>query len=74
MSRGDDKKHDDEKPETIMQRFFRGCLLVLAGVIALWLALQLLAQFWGWLLLAAALGGLIYGAIWLIRWRRDRRW
>jgi uncharacterized membrane protein YdbT with pleckstrin-like domain len=69
-----EKKHDDEKPETIMQRFLRGCLLALAGVIALWLALQLLAQFWGWLLLAATLGGLVYGVIWFVRWRRDRRW
>lgn len=69
-----DKQPDDEKAETIMQKFFRACLLALAGVFVLWLAIQLLAQFWGWLLLAAALGGLICGAIWIIRWRRDRRW
>lgn len=74
MLGSNDNNHDDEKPETIMQRFFRGCLLALAGAIALWLALQLLAQYWGWLLLAAALGGLIYGVIWFVRWRRDRRW
>lgn len=69
-----DNEPDDERPETIMQRFFRGCLLALAGVIALWLALQLLAQFWGWLLLAAAVGALIWAAVWYIRWQRDRRW
>jgi FtsH-binding integral membrane protein len=68
------KKSDDEKPETYMQKFFRACLLALAGVVALWLAVQLLAQFWGWLLLAAALGGLIWAAVWFIRWQRDRRW
>lgn len=68
------KKSDDEKPETYMQKFFRACLLALAGVVALWLAVQLLAQFWGWLLLAAALGGLIWVAVWFIRWQRDRRW
>ncbi len=72
---GNNDKHDDEKePETIMQKFFRACLLGLAGVVALWLAIQLLAQFWGWLLLAAALGGLIWAAVWFIRWQRDRRW
>lgn len=69
-----DKKHEDEKPETIMSKFFRACLLALAGVVALWLAVQLLAQFWGWLLLVAALGGLIWATIWFIRWQRDRRW
>ncbi|APZ34256.1 hypothetical protein BOH66_08375 [Microbacterium aurum] len=69
-----DNEPGDERPETIMQRFFRGCLLALAGVIALWLALHLLAQFWGWLLLAAALAGLIWAAVWFIRWQRDRRW
>lgn len=69
-----DNEPDDERPETIMQRFFRGCLLALAGVIALWLALQLLAQFWGWLLLAAAVGALIWAAVWFIRRQRDRRW
>lgn len=71
---GDDKKKDDEKPETLMSKFFRACLLALAGMVVLWLALQLLAQIWGWLLLAAALAGLIYGVVWFIRWRRDRRW
>lgn len=71
---GDKKKHDDEKPDTLMSRFFRACLLALAGVFALWLAMQLLAQFWGWLLLAAALGGLTWATVWFIRWRRDRRW
>lgn len=74
MFRGDDKLPDDEKPETIMQRFFRGCLLALAGVFLLWLAWQLLSMFWGWLLLAATLGALIWAAVWFVRWRRDRRW
>ncbi|QAY74259.1 hypothetical protein ET445_13915 [Agromyces protaetiae] len=74
MFGSDNNKHDDEKPETIMQKFFRACLLGLAGVFVLWLAIQLLAQFWGWLLLAAALGGLVWATIWFVHWRRDRRW
>lgn len=32
-------------------RFFRACLLILGGILALWLALELLAQFWGWIVL-----------------------
>lgn len=45
----------DETPTPTPQRFFRACLLILGGIIALWLALELLAQFWGWLLLLAAI-------------------
>ena len=71
---GDKKKHDDEKPDTLMSRFFRACLLALACVFALWLAMQLRAQFWGWRLLAGALGWLAWATVWCIRWRRDRRW
>ena len=65
---------DDKEPTPAMTRFFRACLLALAGVFVLWLALHLLAQFWGWLLLLAAITGLIYVAVWFIRWRRNRRW
>lgn len=74
MWTANDKNDDKREPVPLMTRFFRGCLLLLAGVIMLWLALQFLAQFWGWLLLLAAIAGLIYAAIWYIRWRRDRRW
>ncbi|MFT4259483.1 hypothetical protein [Microbacterium sp.] len=70
----DEKKPDDKKPETLMDKFFRACLLALGGVIVLWLALQLLAQFWGWLLLAAALCGLAWATVWFVRWRRNGRW
>ena len=65
---------DDKNPVPLMTRFFRACLLALAGLIVLWLALQLLAQIWGWLLLLAGIAGLIYGVIRFVRWRRDRRW
>lgn len=70
----DANKNDDKKPEPLMTRFFHGCLLLLGGVVVLWLALHLLAQFWGWLLLIAVLAGLVWALIWFIRWRRDRRW
>lgn len=45
----------NDTPPSIVQRFFRGCLLVLGSIVALWLALELLAQFWGWLLLIAGI-------------------
>jgi len=70
----DTKKPDPEKPETLMTKFFRACLLALAGVVLLCLALELLSQIWGWLLLIAAIAGLIWGVVWFVRWRRDRQW
>ena len=68
------KKPDDKKPEPMMTRLFHACLLILGTVIVLWLALELLAQFWGWLLLVAAVVALIWAAVWFVGWRRDRRW
>lgn len=67
-----DKK--DDKPVPLMTRFFYGCLLLLGGIIALTIALQLAVQVWGWLLLLAILGLLIGGGVWYLRWRNDRRW
>ena len=40
-------------PKNMAQRFFDLSLLLLGGIIALWGALQLLAQFWGWIVLIA---------------------
>lgn len=68
------KKPNDKEPEALMRKFFRSCLLALAGVFVLWMALQLLAQFWGWLVLIAALLAFVWGIVWVVRWRRDRRW
>ena len=45
----------DETPTPTPMRFFRACLLILGGVVALWLALELLAQFWGWVLLISVI-------------------
>lgn len=64
----------DEPSRSMPQRFFRACLLFLAGVVALWLALELLAQFWGWLLLLAAVAVVVYGAVFGYQYWRDRRW
>lgn len=45
----------ESKPPTIVQRFFRACLLILGGIAALAVALELFAQFWGWILLISVI-------------------
>lgn len=58
----------DAKPPTIVQRFFRACLLILGGIVALWVSLELLAQFWGWLLLIAGITLMLCAAVWAYRY------
>ncbi|MDF1478773.1 hypothetical protein PYV02_06705 [Leifsonia sp. H3M29-4] len=53
----------DDTPPTIVQRFFRACLLILGGIVALWLALELLAQFWGWILMISVLALVLCAAV-----------
>ncbi len=64
----------EKEPVPIMTRLFQRCLLLLAAVVVLCIALELLAQIWGWLLLLLGVAGLVWLVIWFIRWRRDRRW
>lgn len=54
------------------RRFLSFCFAVLAGVAVLNLALQLLSQFWGWLVLLALVVVAIYAAVQLLRIRRNR--
>jgi len=54
------------------QTFLRTCLTFLAGIIALWIALELLARFWMWLLLIAGIGAAGYIVFRIIRARQDR--
>ncbi len=68
------RRSGNEPPASLMSNFARACLLLLVGVIALWLALQLIGQIWGWLLLIAAAIGIAWVAVRLIRWWRDGRW
>lgn len=58
----------DDTPPTTVQRFFRACLLVLGGILALWLSLELLAKFWGWLLLLAVIALILCAGIWAYRY------
>jgi uncharacterized membrane protein YdbT with pleckstrin-like domain len=52
-----------DAPPTIVQRFFRACLLILGGIVALWIALELLAQFWGWILLICVIALALCAAV-----------
>jgi len=60
------------EPTSIAKRFLGFCLSILAGVVLLYLAVQLLAQFWGWLLLIGLIGAVIYAGVVIVRWRRSR--
>ena len=59
-------------PKNMAQRFFDLSLLLLGGIIALWGALQLLAQFWGWIVLIAVLVAAIWTLVAILRARRNR--
>ena len=59
-------------PRNLAQRFFDLCLLLLGGIIALWVALQFLAQFWGWLVLIVVLVCAIWALVAVLRVRRNR--
>ena len=65
-------KNDNKEPITMAQRFLTFCLAVLAGVVLLYLAVQLLMQFWGWLMLLAAVAIIVYMGIRVAVRRRDR--
>jgi len=67
-----DNKNDDKEKQTMSHRFLTACLLLLGGVIALWIAIELLARFWGWLLLAAGIILAGWIAFKLIHARRNR--
>jgi hypothetical protein len=59
-------------PKCLAQRFFDLCLLLLGGVIALWVALQFLAQFWGWIVLIVVLVVATWALVANLRARRKR--
>lgn len=60
------------EPTSLARRFLGFCVAVLTGIVLLYLAIQLLSQFWGWLLLLALIALGIYLTITIIRWRRNR--
>ena len=56
----------------IFTRVFHATLLILGSVVAIYLALQLLSEIWGWLLLLAAVGAVGWALLRLRRYRADR--
>jgi uncharacterized membrane protein YdbT with pleckstrin-like domain len=66
--------HENEKEPklTMSQTFFRACVLILFGIVAIAIAIELLARFWSWLVIIAVviLGG--YLGLAYLRSRRDR--
>lgn len=56
-----------------MRGFWNAALLLFGGCLLLWLAVQLIASIWIWLLVAVAIGIVGWGA--LLWWRSRRsRW
>ncbi len=60
------------EPTSLARRFLGFCAAVFAGVVLLALALQILAQIWGWLAVLAVLGVLTFAGVRIARWRRER--
>lgn len=67
----DSRKKDDKEPVTMRQRILGFCFAIFAGVILLHLAIELLAQFWGWLVLVAVIITAVWFAIVIYRRWRD---
>jgi Flp pilus assembly protein TadB len=65
-------KNDQKESVTMAKRFMTFCVTVLAGVVLLYLAVQLLSQFWGWLVLLAVIAISTYVVIRMLRARRNR--
>lgn len=59
-------------PTPMTRKFFTACLLVLGGVLALSVAVELLTQIRWWLLAAATVIALGWTGLRVYRWRRDR--
>lgn len=68
----DTRKKPEKEKEPMSRRFLSACLLILGGVIALGIAIELLAHFWGSLLLAAGIATAGWIAFKVIQSRRDR--
>lgn len=62
----------DKEPVTLARRFLSFCVAVFGGILLLHFSLQLLSQFWGWLVLLAVLGAVGYALFRILRARRDR--
>ncbi|MBF4563312.1 hypothetical protein ITJ43_14350 [Microbacterium sp. VKM Ac-2870] len=58
--------------KTVLQRFVSACATVAFAAFLLWLAVWLLQQIWGWLLLILLIGAVVAVVVIVLRARRDR--
>lgn len=65
-------KNDNKEPISMAKRFLTFCAAVLAGIVLLSLAAQLLSQFWGWLVVCVVVAITNYVIVRVLRARRDR--
>jgi uncharacterized membrane protein YdbT with pleckstrin-like domain len=65
-------KNDQKEPITMAKSFMTFCVAVLAGIVLLYLAVQLLSVFWGWLVLLVVVALIVYVGIRIVGRRRDR--
>jgi hypothetical protein len=63
-------KKDDKEPVAMGSKILGFCFAVLLGAIFLTLALELVAQIWGWLVLIAVIVAGAWGGV--VVWRRRR--
>lgn len=58
--------------KTVLQRLMSVCATVAFATFLLWLAMWLLQQIWGWLLLILLIAAVVTVAVVVLRARRDR--
>lgn len=63
---------NDKEPVTVASRILGFCFAVFVSVILLYLAVELLAAIWGWLLLVAVIITAVWIALLIYRRWRDR--
>jgi heme/copper-type cytochrome/quinol oxidase subunit 4 len=61
-----------DTPKSIASRFVSFCVLVLIGILAIWIALDVLSRIWGWVVLIVVIVVLAYVGILLFRRWRNR--
>lgn len=58
--------------KTVLQRLVSACAVIAFAAFLLWLAVWLLQQIWGWLLLILLVAAVVTAAVAVVRARRDR--
>lgn len=60
---------EEQRPKNPFEWLKRTAWLILGSIFALWLAIQLLAQIWGWLLIIAVIAAAVAATV---AWMRHR--